>query len=258
MHMMNVVMIGSGNVATALCLLLKKNNIPIRQIISRNKLHAEQLAEQVQCAYSDFNGKIDDNADVYMMALSDDAYFSDFSFLTTHDKPIVHTAGALSKDVLRHLSKNYGVMYPLQTFSKHIQPHSTIPFLIDANNTDTLNTIKSLAYMLSEDVKVANDDERIKMHVAAVFVNNFTNHLYKIAEDFCQKEQLDFRLLYPLIQETAHKITHSNPTLTQTGPARRKDMNTINVHLNLLNAYPPWKEIYEKLTESILKETSNQ
>ena len=127
-----------------------------------------------------------------------------------------------------------------------------MPILIDANNEETLSLISSIAAIISSDVQIADDETRIKLHLAAVFVNNFTNHLYAIAEDFCKKEEVDFNILKPLIIETANRIKEFSPATVQTGPAIRNDVNTIDTHLKMLNDYPKFKTIYLKLTDSIM------
>jgi len=249
---MNIVIIGSGNVATIIGTLLKQHDYTIIQIISRDINHAKILANKLNATFADFSGPHEMNADLYILALSDDALLGDISFLKLNNKPVVHTAAALSKDVLKHLSSNYGILYPLQSLSKIMEVIPPIPFLIDANNNDTLELIKSIAQKISTTVKVATDEERLKLHVAAVLVNNFTNHLFSLAESFCENENLNFTLLQPLILETVNKIKHNTAKESQTGPAIRNDIKTIEKHLTVLEKYSSLKEIYLKMTNDIM------
>ena len=249
---MNIVIIGSGNVATVLGRQLKKNGLNILQVVSRDINHAELLSQELQSGYTDFNGIIDVNADIYLLALSDTAFAGDLSFLKLDQKIVLHTAGSVSSDVLKKISPNYGVFYPLQTLSKHQHEIPAIPFLIEGSNLETLQTIRDLAMKISNQVEIMDDISRQKIHIAAVMVNNFTNHLFHLAEKFCREENINFDLLKPLIQETAHKIATMSPMLAQTGPAKRKDLDTINQHLQLLEKYPEIKEIYTNLTNSII------
>jgi predicted short-subunit dehydrogenase-like oxidoreductase (DUF2520 family) len=164
---------------------------------------------------------------------------------------VVHTAAAVPAEVLKNVSRNYGVLYPLQTLRKEQTNIPPIPFLVDGNSPDDLALVQDFAASLSGNVLVAGDELRLRMHVAAVFASNFTNHLYVLAEDFCKKEQLDFSLLLPLINETAHRLHDLPPRQSQTGPAIRNDRITIEKHLEVLNAYPELKAMYEHLTASI-------
>ena len=127
-----------------------------------------------------------------------------------------------------------------------------IPFLIDGNNEAVIKTIYDFAKTLSGDVQVINDEDRLKLHTAAVIVSNFTNHLYAIAEDFCKKEHVSFDLLKPLIMETAARIKDQSPGDVQTGPAVRKDIHTLDKHLRILSQYPKLRTTYLRLTDSIM------
>jgi len=142
----------------------------------------------------------------------------------------------------------------LQTFSKKKNiEFETLPICVDAINIANLDVLFQLAQSLSQEVYRINDDERKILHVAAVFVNNFTNHLYGIADDILQQEGIDFDILLPLIQETINKIYDHPPRMMQTGPAIRNDEKTIGEHLNYLKKYPDYQKIYQILTENIRK-----
>lgn len=249
---MNVVIIGSGNVASVLCKLMQQHNIQIIQVVSRDISNARLLAEKINTAYCDFSGPVNSNADLYIMALSDKGLQADFSFLNINNKPIVHTAASVSIEVLKKISDNYGVLYPLQTLHKINDDFPSIPFLIDGNNEKTISFIRSFANTLSGNVQQADDETRIKLHVAAVMVNNFTNHLLSLTESFCEKEQISFELLKPLMNETFNRILNESPSKIQTGPAKRKDGETIDKHLSILANHPEMKKVYEMLTLSIM------
>ena len=169
------------------------------------------------------------------------------------NKLVVHTAGAISIGALKSISDTYGVLYPLQTLSKNSSHIPEIPFLVDGNNAQTLYTIKNFAKTLSDKVQHANDKERLNYHVAAVFVSNFTNHLYAVAEEFCKKSDIEWQSLFPLMNESTTRAQEISPFLSQTGPALRDDIFTLNRHLQALSAHPDMKYIYLKLSESIIK-----
>lgn len=187
------------------------------------------------------------------MALQDVSLDSIERFPGLKNKLVVHTAGAISINALKNISETYGVLYPLQTLSKYSDHIPEIPFLVDGNNAQVLHTIKDFAKTLSDNVQQANDKERLNYHLAAVFVSNFTNHLYSLAEMLCQKENLDWKTLFPLMNETNARAQKISPVLSQTGPALRDDIFTLNRHLQALSSYPDLKYIYLKMSESIIK-----
>lgn len=250
---MKVVIIGSGNVASVLGRLIKRNGHEIVQVISRNAGHAKMLADELQCPSSDNNSAVDMNAGVYLIAVNDGALYELNKSFHLGQKLIVHTAGSVPMDILKDISLNYGVLYPLQSLRKEMDYPADIPFLIDGNTEETMTLIEDFAQTISGTVAKAGDEERLKLHVAAVVVSNFTNHLYALAEDFCKKENIDFKLLAPLIKETAQRIETHSPASVQTGPALRNDVFTLDKHLRLLSNHPKLKYIYLKLTDSIMK-----
>jgi len=251
---MRVVIIGSGNVATVLGRLLKKKGHEIIQVISRTADHAKTLAKELNSVFSDYEGSIDKSADLYLFAVNDSALYDINKTIHLGNKLILHTAGSVPKDVLKDVSVNYGVLYPLQSLRKEMDYPHDIPFLVDGNTEETITFIEDFAKTISGLVSKANDEERLKLHVAAVIVSNFTNHLYVLAEQFCKKEKVDFTLLAPLIKETAERVSICSPADVQTGPAVRNDIFTLDKHLRLLSNHPKLKYIYLKLTDSIMKE----
>lgn len=251
---MQVVIIGSGNVAAVLGRLLVKNKHKILQVISQHAAHAKVLADELDCAYGDMNDVINNEADIYVVAISDGALYGLQNKLQLGKKLVVHTAGSVPLDVLKDVSDNYGVLYPLQSLRSELKEINEIPFLIDGNTPEATTVIEDFAKTISSNVIKATDDERLKLHVAAVVVSNFTNHLFALAEDFCQKENVDFKLLTSLISETAARAATHSPSSMQTGPAVRNDVFTLDKHLRLLTDHPKLRYIYLKLTDSILKE----
>ncbi len=250
---MKVVIVGSGNVAHVLCGIIQRAGHEITQIISRNTAHAAELAAK----YGAQSGKLTDekyaDADIYIIAVTDAALESSEKLKGLKNRFIVHTAGSVSINILANCSPTYGVLYPLQTLSKEIKNIPVIPFLIEGNNKETLEKIKTFAESLSDKVIDSTDEERLRYHVGAVFAGNFTNHLYAMAEAFCQKEEINFKNLLPLINEVAKKANSFSPQEVQTGPAIREDIVTLNRHLQALTPHPNLKYIYLKLSESILK-----
>ena len=249
---MKITLIGSGNVATVLGRIIKENNHQVLQVISRELDNAKLLAEELGASFTDFSGKPDLTADIFILAIADQALEHFFAGFGMGNKLVVHTAGAVSMDILKKYSTNYGVLYPLQSLRKEMKNIPAIPFLIDGNSAEVVEIIVGFATSISHSVKRSGDEERLKLHAAAVVVSNFTNHLYVIAEDFCQKENIDFDLLKPLILETALRIQQVSPAKVQTGPAVRKDILTMDKHLRLFAAHPKLRTTYLRLTDSIM------
>ncbi len=248
---MKIVIIGSGNVATVLGRRFKDHH-QIVQVISRNIEHARILANEIGCAAADLKDAVNEDADLYLFAISDAGLYDVSELFKLGDKLAVHTAGSVPMNILKGISSNYGVLYPLQSLKKDLEIIKEIPFLVDGNTEENVAIIERMAMEICPLVERCTDDIRLKAHVAAVFINNFTNHLYLQAEDFCNKEQINFELLKPLLMETAHRIKDHSPREVLTGPAVRNDTFTLEKHLRALANHPKQKYLYMKLTDSII------
>ena len=172
---MKVALVGSGNVATVLGKVMHKAGHEIVQVLSRNENHAKELADVFNCAYGTFTSPDYKEADLYLLAITDTALYHLDQYMQLGKRLVVHTAGSVSKEVLKNVSSRYGILYPLQSLIKESGEIPEIPFLVDGNNPETSNLIKEFSKTLSTDVTVADDQERLRFHVAAVLVNNFTN-----------------------------------------------------------------------------------
>lgn len=227
--MISVLLVGKGNVATHLyTAFLKAEKINVKQISSRR---LENITP----------------ADVTIIAVSDDVIAEVSSKIK--NTFVVHTSGSVALNDLKNNS-NKGVFYMLQTFSKEKEVNfSEVPFCLEATNEKEYLLLEKLAESIGKKIYPINSKQRKTLHVAAVFVNNFTNHLFKIGNDICEENNVPFEILQPLIKETALKIETLSPEKAQTGPAIRKDKETIKNHLNLLNKEQ--QEIYTILTKSI-------
>ncbi|HEY8688786.1 MAG TPA: Rossmann-like and DUF2520 domain-containing protein [Chitinophagaceae bacterium] len=251
---MKVVIVGSGNVATVLGKVIHNAGHEIVQVLSRNENHAKELAKIFKCASSSFKSTEYKEADIYLLAITDTALYHLDQYLQLGEKLVVHTAGSVSKEVLKNISSRYGIIYPLQSLTKNFgKKVAEIPLLVDGSNDETKSFIREFCKTFASNITVANDEERLKFHVAAVLVNNFTNHLFAMAEEFCKQENIEFEKLYPLIDETIHRIKSHSPHDVQTGPAIREDIYTLGKHLQILSAHSDLKYLYLKLSESILK-----
>lgn len=249
---MDIVIIGSGNVAAVLGRKFKAAGHTILQIYSRNASAASMLAYEWDSESTNYISLINKNADVYLVAVNDDAIATVAKELLLPGKIVAHTAASVPKEILKTVTAHYGVFYPLQSLRKEMSYSPDVPVFFDGSDEFTKKKLELLAHSIAEEkVTEAGDDARLKLHVAAVVVSNFTNHMYVIAEEYCRKEGLDFRQLLPLIEETASRIKDISPRQAQTGPAIRHDSETIHKHLELLKLHPQLKNLYVLLTESI-------
>jgi len=255
---MKITIIGSGNVATYLALAFKSKGHSITQVYSPDFSHAKMLADRVQSTPCSFIDRIDHDSDFYVIAISDDALKPFSEKFRAGGKIVVHSSGFHELDVLKNVSSNYGVFYPLQTLNKNIPlPPQPFPICIEASNDETLQKIKSLAQSIGGDVHIILSHRRKVLHVAAVFANNFSNHLYSLAEKILEKENISFGLLRPLIKSTAENVMHHSPSEVQTGPAKRGDEEILKAHLEILKNDPELKTIYELFSAGISKHIGN-
>ena len=246
--------IGAGNLATQLGNALHKEGYLISQVYSRTQKNAAVLSKKLNAKPISNLKKLSTDASIYIIAVKDDAVEAVAKQLKLKDKIVVHTSGSVSINVLKNCSKNYGVFYPLQTFSKNKTANfKTIPVCIEASNNSTSTTLQYFAKSISGNVQKINSEQRKKIHLAAVFACNFSNHMYAIAETLLKKDKLSLDLLKPLIEETANKIKDNKPNTVQTGPAIRKDKKTMDGHLKLLSKEKDLQKIYTLISDSIAK-----
>jgi predicted short-subunit dehydrogenase-like oxidoreductase (DUF2520 family) len=250
---MKVTLIGSGNVNTVLARLITAKGHTIEQVYSRHLAHAQELAGKHSAAATDDFTQLNNSSDIYIISVSDNALPEIAELLRLGDKVVVHTTGAAPIATLQQCSSHYGVLYPVQSLRKELEHLPEIPFTVDGSDSEVRAFVLSFAQTLSSVVQVANDDQRLKTHVAAVFVSNFTNFLYAQAEAYCNFEGIQFNSLLPLIQEVASRIKDSSPAKVQTGPAIRRDFVTIERHMQLLQEYPQLSEMYKFLTDGVLE-----
>lgn len=250
---MKIVFIGSGNLATHLSLALQAVGEEIIQVFSRTEEHAKELAVRLGCSYTTDIDEIDKKAQIYIFSVKDDA-ISKIAAAVCSDRPdalFIHTAGSVSMEVFKGYASHYGVLYPMQTFSKHRHvDFRPIPCFIEGSDEQALATIRTLSENISDHVVDCDSEKRKKMHLAAVFACNLTNHCYRLAERVLQEEQIDWHLFLPLIDETAKKVSEMSPKDAQTGPMVRYDVEVMNRQLALLPDERT-REIYRLMAESI-------
>lgn len=251
--MMDIVLIGAGNLATNLGKALRGVGHRIMQVYSRTETSAKALADVLQCAYTNTLEEVSQQADIYIIAVKDTALSEVAGRLQKgrEERLFVHTAGSMPMDAIPSVRR--GVFYPMQTFSKQQEvDFKVIPCFVEANSDSDLSLLKELAYSVSDVVYELNTENRKYLHLAAVFCCNFANHCFRHGERLLEEHgQIPFSVMLPLIDETARKLHLLSPREAQTGPAVRWDTNVMDKHLQLLSDTPDRQKIYELLSKSI-------
>ncbi len=247
-----IALIGAGNVACNIVRTLKNNGIEPFCIYTRSENKIKEIQEKIGvkavCNYNEMQ-----DCDLIIIAVKDDAIKEISLNLNNFKALVVHTSGTQSSSLLNHL-ENYGIMYPLQTFSKDVDVNfKEIPFLINASSQDNLENLKMFVKNLSDVVIECTDENRCFIHMSAVYVSNFVNVMLQIGNKFLEEKSLDVSVLKPLVKETVNKAFAMGADKALTGPARRADFNTIEKHKIMLNDYKDEKKIYELLTNYIIK-----
>lgn len=251
-----VSLIGSGNLATNLGIKLFDSDIQISAVYSRNIENSRQLASQIGSIPINHIKNLPQESDLYILAVSDEAIKPIAGEINRYHGsrlPLVHTSGTVSLSAVEDYFPLSGVLYFLQSFtrSRRIE-FNGIPCFITTNNGEIKENLVEIAKNLTGNVKIINDEKRKILHLAAVFCNNFVNNLYSVSKKIMADEDLPFEDLYPLINETATRITQGEePENCQTGPAKRNETIIIREHLKYLEAYPKVRTIYEAITKNI-------
>lgn len=248
------VMVGSGNMAFSLGKALVDKGHVALGVVSRNPNTGKELASIL---HSDFMAEFPNNVNPdYVFLCVADSQIGEATAMFTPllDAVVCHCSGSTGLNIIAHKVKKAGVLYPLQSFSKSVSVDwSKVPVLVEGTSPEIADKIMLLAGSLSSNIALCDSDKRLHYHLAAVIVNNFTNHLMALSQRYCTQNQLDFSKLQPLLIETLRRVQTANAHDLQTGPAVRNDSITIKKHLELLADNPQLKEVYEILTKSISK-----
>lgn len=254
---MKIALVGAGRVASCMGPRLKEAGHIIAGVYSRTLRNAEELAGKVGAPAFDKLEQLPE-ADVYLTMLSDDALMQLAPVIVKgREKALfIHTAGSVPMDVWKEAgATRYGVLYAMQTFSKGVKlDWIQVPVFIEGCSDVELEAIRRLALDLSPDVTPLSSKGRKKLHIAAVFACNFTNHMYAVSEQILAEEGIPFSVMLPLVRETARKVEGMSPLKAQTGPAVRGDRKVVNEHLDLLKDNPEYAGIYRLISTDINKE----
>jgi predicted short-subunit dehydrogenase-like oxidoreductase (DUF2520 family) len=248
--------IGSGNLAWHLAPALDNMRYVVREVYSPNPNHAEALTERLYQA--EVKATLDfstSDSKVFIMAVSDDAIADTArEIILPEDAILVHTSGSQPISQLQYAATQHlGVFYPLQTFSKSKKvDFKDIPIFIESYTDEAEQALMQIAKSISKEVRKIGSEERKALHVSAVFASNFSNHMLTIAKEIMQQNSLDYDWLKPLITETINKTMYLGPEEAQTGPAKRADLNVLDIHLEFLKEQQSIAEIYKVISQHII------
>ena len=254
-----IVIVGAGNVATHFADILNKKGLDIIQIYSRTIESAQSLASKIGCNYTCKTSDISPDGDLYIVSLKDDALGAVLPQLASKNKDAiyVHTAGSVPMDIWKNIASRYGVVYPMQTFSKtKAVDFNELPIFIEANTQTDANYLMQLFSNISNKVRFASTEQRKYLHLAAVFACNFSNHMYTLCHEILKAHDLPFDSMTPLIDETAQKVHVLSPLEAQTGPARRNDENIMQAHMELLKDSAELSKMYDIMSKSIIQHSN--
>jgi predicted short-subunit dehydrogenase-like oxidoreductase (DUF2520 family) len=259
MYHNNISFAGAGRVAEALCKELFHAGFKIDTIASETEVNGRALADSCNAGWSS-DLHFPDSTKIIIVAVPDHRLTDVLDRINLAQGTLVtHTAGSFGLDIFPARMKQKGVLYPLQTFSKNRKiSFSDLPFLIESSDEESSEILKGLAESINGKVYFVDTEQRKRLHMAAVFACNFTNHMLTVGKDVALKAGFPFEILAPLINETISKAMDSGPENSQTGPAVRHDQNTIQKHLELLSYSPELQRIYSEMTRSIIEYYNNK
>jgi len=251
---MKIAIIGAGNVATHLSQALQDAEFKIVQVYSRTKASAKLLALQLGTDYTNRISQIKSDADIYFYCVKDSVLPEIIQSIEAPDAIHIHTSGSTGIDVYYANKTNFGVLYPLQTFSKNKTVNfAEVPVFIEGSSKEVTEKINEIAKKISSKIYFATSDQRLKLHISAVFACNFTNYMYDVANEILKSSEFPFEVLLPLIEETADKIKFISPFDAQTGPAVRFDENIISKHVNMLKTDEEKQNLYQDISKLIFE-----
>jgi len=249
----SAVLIGAGNLGWHLGLALSEKGIRVLQVISKSRESCKELAGLLHADYTTRSKRLITEAGIIIIAVPDSRIDEVIGLCNFRDTLVVHTAGSVPTEIFNGRAKNYGVLYPLMTFTRSKPVDFTsVPLLVEANTDRNKKKLVNLAKRLSREVRTVTPEQRKYIHLAAVIACNFSNHMYTLAETLLACKNIPFEWLKPLIRETSGKINRMSPREAQTGPAVRSDTQTMEEHIRLLAGHPDIAELYRQISKSII------
>lgn len=255
---MKIVFVGAGNLATRLSIEMQRVGMTIGQVYSPTEESARALASKLNSAWTTDIVRIIEDADLYIFSVKDAVLDHVLSQMKPNGGLWVHTAGSIPMDIFSSYTSRYGVFYPLQTFSKgRVVSFDKIPVFLEVLKEEDKSILLNVANALTDTVLFISSEKRKSIHLAAVFACNFANHMYAVAEKILEEQDIPYKVLLPLIEETASKLQDLPPLSAQTGPAVRYDENVIETQSNMLTN-ERYRELYNLISQSIHIEAENE
>jgi predicted short-subunit dehydrogenase-like oxidoreductase (DUF2520 family) len=250
----NISFAGAGRVAGALCRELYTAGHKIGFIVSESEKNGVQVADSCNALWSS-DLIFDDSNDIIIVAVPDIKLAGVLDKIRCRPETlVVHTAGSTGLEAFPEKIKQKGIFYPLQTFSKERKVvFKDLPFFLESSDNQSSVILENLTKSIGGKVYFADTEHRRLLHLAAVFTCNFSNHMLTTGKEVALKAGFPFEVLLPLIKETFSKAMDIGPENSQTGPAVRNDLNTIEKHLELLSFSPELHRLYSEITRSIIK-----
>lgn len=246
--------VGTGNTAWFMATRLAAAGCSCTGIYGRNAESAKSLADRIGSTSYDLSNGVKDDADICILAVSDHAIGEVVASLSFSKGVLIHTAGSVNINAIKGAATHTGVMWPVYSIVKDNLPETKdIPIVWEASDDLAKKIISATANAISNISHEADSSQRISLHLTAVISNNFTNHLFAIAEQICAEKNLPFTLLYPIIQQSVNRLASLSPATQQTGPAKRRDTATMQRQLDMLGKHPQWQRIYEAISVSIME-----
>jgi len=252
-RLFQITIVGSGNAAWHLAHAFVSQRHQVKTIISRNEVAGKKLAEETNADYTSNFNTDNSTSDFVLLALNDSCLPEVITKMQIENAIVLHTSGSIGMDVFENEVEDYGVFYPFQTLTKGIEVDMTkVPICIEAATEKTLELIQNLASSISKKVYIIDSEKRRILHLTGVLSNNFINHLIARSFDYLENNEVDRELLFPLLEETLKKLEKVLPRDAQTGPARRKNIEIIEVHKKMLEEEPVLKNLYSLISDSII------
>ncbi|MGQ9620075.1 MAG: Rossmann-like and DUF2520 domain-containing protein [Bacteroidales bacterium] len=259
MKLYSISFAGAGKTGGALCRQFFTKGHHIVRIASKGGKNGPELAAECNAEWNDIL-KFDTPCDFVIVSVPDNYLIQVLGKIECGKNTIVaHTAGSYGLEVFPEKIRRRGVFYPLQTFSKGRKiDFSSVPVFLEASHKIVMTELKNLARTITSRIYESDTENRRMLHLAAVFACNFSNHMFTLAKQICSMTPYQFNVMLPLITETVNKAIENGPETSQTGPAIRRDTETVKKHLKLLSFSKGMQEVYQQITDSISEYYKNK
>ena len=248
-----ILLVGTGNAAWHLGINFLNAGVQIAGVAARDTDKAVALAMRLGGAPVFGLSEQLPHVDATILLVRDDAVEEVATLIAEPGRLLVHCSGSIKADAIKRSEHEYAVAWPLQTLQKdHPRPLTNTVVAVTGSSPETEARVAALFSKISERVHIMSEHQRSVMHMCAVWINNYTNHMLHIGHTLLTENDLSFSMFFPIIEEHVKLLHEQTPYNLQTGPAKRGDMGTLSRHMALLHDHPDWQELYDRLSKSIL------